>query len=196
LDLDNPVARAQQVEDERQRIIPAAWFEQDQKVGRGGRVLVQVTLELGEARGIAAETDGLHPTPAVRVALRIEDRQRTRGGDVLAIPHVDADVDPLPLDCCVLKIADRDDCRCSQSLSPPFCPELKWSRATRKARPLRATTCKGSPGAPVFSPVLKGMLARVAASVRLDRCNWRGAPPSAHYVQESRGAPMFSVALW
>jgi len=99
LDLDNPIAFAQQVEDQRQRrVLPAGWFEQDQEVGRGGRVFVQVTRELGEARGIAQlEADGLHPTPSIGGALSIEYGERTRGCDVLAIAHVDADVDPFPI---------------------------------------------------------------------------------------------------
>jgi hypothetical protein len=53
---------------------------------------------MGQGRGIAAESNGLDPTPSIRVALSIEDRQRARSCDVLTITHVDADVDPHTLD--------------------------------------------------------------------------------------------------
>ena len=68
-------------------------------------MLIQVSLELCEARGVARKSNGLHLAPSIRVALGIENRERTRGRDVLAVTHVDADVDPLSLDDLLFRIA-------------------------------------------------------------------------------------------
>src|SRR6266498_1233457 len=132
LHLEDAVAPAQQVEDESQPVIAARRLEQDQEVSRVRRVLVQVSLQLAEASGVAAEANRSYLTPSVRTALGIEHRQRTRSRHVLAIANVDAHIDPLLSGRCLRAIARRSDGGHGQVLSPPFYLDSTCSRPTTR----------------------------------------------------------------